>query len=209
MFRDRVDAGARLADALSDLAVRDPIVVGLPRGGVAVAAVVAGAMGADLDVMFVRKVGAPRRPELAVAAVAEDGVLVRNEDVLRGLRLSDEQLAPLVERERAALARAAATVRASRPARPVAGRNVIVVDDGIATGATVRAACRALRARGAARVVVAAPVASAESVRLLRGVADDVVCVAVPPAGRFGGVGRFYRDFAPVPDREVLRLLAH
>lgn len=181
--------------------------LGLPRGGVAVAAVVARALAAPLDVVLVRKVGAPRQPELAVAAISEDGVLVRNDDVLSVLRIGAEALAELAGRERAVLEERASVLRASRPVVPVTGRDVVVVDDGIATGATARAACQVLRARAVARLVVAAPVASTESVALLRGVADEVVCVEVPPSGRFGGVGRFYEDFSPVPDADVLRLL--
>lgn len=181
--------------------------LGLPRGGVAVAAVLARSLAAPLDVVLVRKVGAPRQPELALAAVAEDGVLVRNEDVVAALRITAEELAALAARERDVLDERAAVVRSVRAAVPVTGRNVVVVDDGIATGATMRAACQVLRARAVSRLVVAAPVAATESVQLLRGVADDVVCALVPPRGQFGGVGRFYGDFTPVPDAEVLRLL--
>lgn len=207
MFVDREDAGRQLAHALVRVALVRPVVLGLPRGGVPVAAVVARALGAPLDVILVRKVGAPGQRELAAGAVGEDDVFVGNEDVIRGARIDGAQLRKLAERERSILNARAATIRAVRSPEPIRERTVVVVDDGIATGASASAACRVATARGAAQVVVAAPVSSSEAAGQLLETADKVVCVLTPPPGGFGSVGRYYADFSPVSDEEVLRLL--
>lgn len=203
-FRDRADAGRALAARLTHLRAADPVVVGLPRGGVPVAAVVAAALGAELDVVLVRKIGAPEREELAVGAIGEDGVTVRNEAVLRELGISWDDLADRIEHERAEIRRRAAILRPG--ARPdLSGRTVILVDDGIATGATVVAALRVLRDLGAMRVVLAVPVAPPDSLAALAPLADEVVCPVTPR--RFAAVGQWYDDFTQVPDEQVRTLL--
>lgn len=207
MFVDREDAGRQLADALARGALERPVVLGLPRGGAPVAAVVARTLSAPLDVILVRKVGVPGHPELGSGAVGEDDVFVGNDDVIRDARIDAARLRKLAERERSILEGRAASIRAVRSPEPIRERTVVIVDDGIATGASAAAACRVATARGAAWVVIAAPVSSSEAMRQLREVADEVVCVLTPPPGAFGSVGRFYEDFSPVPDREVLRLL--
>lgn len=205
-FRDRVDAGTRLAAALAAVAERDKVVVlGLPRGGVVVAAEVARELGVSLDVLVVRKVGVPGHEELAAGAVASGGATVVNEDVVMatGLRRSElEQRAAQRHREVVEMEH---RLRGDRPALDLAGVTAVLVDDGLATGATMRAAAVAARQAGAARVVVAAPVASPEAVRLLEELADEVVCLRVPADLR--AVGLSYRDFSPVREEEVRRLL--
>lgn len=205
-FRDRAAAGRVLADELTELCAEDPIVLGLPRGGVPVAAEIAQVLHAPLDVVLVRKVGSPNRPELAVGAVGEDGVTVRNEAVLAELGLSWDDLVPQVERERAEIERQATALRPGEPRPELRDRTVVLVDDGIATGATVVAAARVLRRRGARRIVLAVPVAPADSLPRLREIADDVVCALAP--SRFIAVGQWYDDFAQVPDKQVCALLA-
>jgi putative phosphoribosyl transferase len=203
-FRDRVDAGRVLAARLGHLRAVAPIVVGLPRGGVPVAAVIATALGAQLDVILVRKIGAPGQEELAVGAVGEDGVTVRNDVVLRELGLTWGDLATQVAHERAEIRRRAISLR-SGPRPDLHGRTVIVVDDGIATGATVVAALRVVRDLGAGRVVLAVPVAPPDSLRVLSPLTDEVVCPSTPR--RFSAVGQFYDDFTQVPDDDVRKLL--
>jgi putative phosphoribosyl transferase len=205
-FRDRAEAGARLAARLLPLGLEHPVILALPRGGVPVAAVVARALHAPLDVALVRKLGVPYQPELAVGAIGEGGVRVLNEDVRRAARVSDAQLAEVEAAERAELDRRAAAYRRGRPPLPIAGRTVVVVDDGIATGSTAEAACRVARARGAARIVVATPVAPPASIARLRGVADEVVCVEVREP--FYAIGQWYDDFSQTSDAEVVALLA-
>jgi putative phosphoribosyl transferase len=203
-FRDRSDAGRVLARHLAHLREADPVVVGLPRGGVPVAAEVAAALEAQLDVVLVRKIGAPHRPELAVGAVGEDGVTVRNGVVLRELGLTWDDLAEQVEREREEIRRRAATLRPG-PRPDLRTRTVILVDDGIATGATVIAALRILRDLGAAHIVLAVPVAPPDSLEILAPLADEIVCPATPR--RFTAVGQWYDDFTQVPDDQVRKLL--
>ena len=203
-FRDRADAGRALAARLRHLRTANPVVVGLPRGGVPVAAEVAAALNAQLDVVLVRKIGAPDREELAVGAIGEDGVTVRNEAVLRELGLSWEGLAGRIAWERAEIRRRAAILRPG-PRPQLGGRTVILVDDGIATGATVVAALRVLRDLGATRVVLAVPVAPPESLAALAPLADEVVCPSTPR--RFAAVGQWYDDFSQVPDDQVRKLL--
>jgi putative phosphoribosyl transferase len=205
-FRDRVDAGRRLAAALLPLRAEHPVVLGLPRGGVPVAAEVARALGAPLDVVLVRKLGLPRRHELAMGAIGEQGVRVLNGAVLRTSDVSAEDLTRVEQAERAELDRRSRRIRAHWPRVPLTGRTVILVDDGIATGSTARAACQVARALGAARVVLAAPVGAPDSVEALRQVADEVVCPETPRA--FAAVGQWYDDFRPTTDEDVERLLS-
>jgi putative phosphoribosyl transferase len=205
-FRDRAQAGRKLAVRLTHLRDQDPVVVGLPRGGVPVAAEVAAALDVPLDIVLVRKVGAPHRAELAAGAVGEDGVTVRNASVLDDLGLSWEELAPIVERERAEVDRRAETLRTGRARANLRGRTVIVVDDGIATGSTVFAAIKVVRGLGAERIVLAVPVAPAGTVERMSSVADEVVCLHAP--ARFLAVGQWYQDFRQVSDDQVRALLA-
>ncbi|MEV7690509.1 phosphoribosyltransferase family protein [Streptomyces bungoensis] len=204
-FRDRTDAGRRLAARLAHLRDQDPVVLGLPRGGVPVAALVAEALDAPLDVCLVRKLGVPYQPELGMGAIGEDGVRVINEDVLHGTGVSPADLARVEEHERAVLEQRAARYRGERHPVPVAGRTVVVVDDGIATGSTARAACRVARARGAARIVLAVPVAPRSFTGRLGDDADDVVCLETPRD--FFAIGQFYGDFTQVTDDEVTACL--
>jgi putative phosphoribosyl transferase len=205
-FRDRRDAGRRLASQLTGLARESPVVVALPRGGVPVAFEIARSLGAPLDILAVRKLGAPANPEFAVGALAEDGTQVLNAAVARRIGMSSQDLEATVEREVAELRRRVRRYRDGRPPADIRGRTVIVVDDGIATGLTDLAAVRALRRRGAARIVVAVPVGPADSVALVGEEADEIVCHTIPRD--LVGVGRWYRDFTPVADEEVLALLA-
>jgi putative phosphoribosyl transferase len=205
-FRDRRDAGKQLARALDFLRDERPVVLGLPRGGVPVAAEVADALDAPLDVILVRKLGVPIQPELAMGAIGEDGVRVLNTEVLRSLH-ADAATIDAVERdERTELAARAERFRAGRPRLDLTGRTVVIVDDGIATGSTARAAIAVARAHGAAKVVLAVPVAPGRSCRELRQEADDVVCLQQPEP--FMAVGQFYRDFAQTTDAEVIDSLA-
>ncbi len=206
MFSDRRDAGRRLAELLRAYGGAGTLVVGLPRGGVVVAAEVAERLDAPLDIVVVRKLGVPWQPELGIGAIAEGGVRVLNESLVREVGVSDAELESVTRRERAELDRRVAAYRGARPRLPVAGRTVIAIDDGLATGYTARAAIASLRAAGAGRVVLAAPVAPEESVADLARVADDVVVVATP--GFFFAIGQFYGDFAQTSDDEVVALLA-
>jgi putative phosphoribosyl transferase len=204
-FRDRREAGRRLAERLSGLRAASPLVLGLPRGGVPVAFEVAKALDAPLDILVVRKLGVPFQPELGMGAVGEDGVRVVNPDVLRQARVTEAQLAEVEARERAEVEERATRLRQGRPAIPVAGRTVVIVDDGLATGGTARAAVRIAHARGAERVVLAVPVAPPETVAALRADADDVVAVETPEP--FFAIGGWYVDFSPTSDTEVVELL--
>jgi putative phosphoribosyl transferase len=208
-FLDRADAGRRLASLLAGLPTieRGPgsVVVGLPRGGIPVAYEIARALGAPLDVILVRKVGLPAQPELAMGAIGEDGVRVVNEDVVQAERVSERQFAEVEELERAELVRRAERYRADHPRVPLAGKTAIVVDDGIATGSTARAACQVARAHGAARVVLAVPLAPQASLDALASMVDDVVCAEVPEP--FLAIGQWYLDFAQTTDAEVVDLL--
>lgn len=210
-FANRHDAGAALADRLLvelDPGEPAPVVLGLPRGGVPVAAPVAAALCAPLDVLVVRKLGMPGRPELAMGAIGEDGARVLNDDVLALARLARSELATIEARERAELEARVARFRGDAAPVPLLGRTAVLVDDGIATGATMRVACRVARARGPARLVVATPVASPESLVELGRLPeiDDVVCLLAPPG--FMAVGMHYLDFRQTEDQEVARLLA-
>jgi predicted phosphoribosyltransferase len=205
-FVDRHDAGRQLADVVEPaVAGEDVVILALPRGGVPVAHEVSLKIGAPLDVLLVRKLGVPWQPELAFGAIATGDIVVMNEDHLKGLGLSEEMIHDIVERERAELDRRHQLYREGRPQIDIAGRTVVVVDDGIATGSTVRAALKSLEQRGVKRRIVACPVAAAETVRALEEEADEVICLRTPVA--FGAVGTWYDDFAPVFDSEVRRLL--
>lgn len=206
MFTDRADAGQHLAEALRHLEGENPVVLGLPRGGVPVAFQVAQALGAPLDVIVVRKLGVPYHRELGFGAIGEGGVRVINDDIVRQSRVKKEDLAAVEHAEEAELARQARRFRNDRPRVPLNGRTVIVVDDGIATGATAAAACQVVRAQGAARAVLAVPVAPPDAVAWLRTKADEVVCLSTPHA--FRAVGEWYQDFSQTPDEEVVALLA-
>lgn len=204
-FTDRDEAGRQLAQALAHHRGRDVVVLGLPRGGVPVAFEVAMALHAPLDVIVVRKLGLPGHEELAMGAVGEGGVLVTNSDVLAQGRVSASALAAAEAREREEVLRRARRFRGSTPPQPLDGRVVIIVDDGLATGATARAACLVARARGAAEVVLAVPVGAADTVAELGGVADEVVCLSTPEP--FWAVGQGYRNFDQVNDWVVVMLL--
>ncbi|NIH83257.1 phosphoribosyltransferase family protein [Amycolatopsis granulosa] len=224
-FADRRDAGRRLAARLDRWRSRDVVVLAIPRGGVPVAFEVAGALGAPLDVVLVRKLGLPFQPELALGAIGEGGLRVADPDLVRRLGVSAADLAAVEAAERSELERRAARFRAGRERVSAAGRTAIVVDDGLATGSTARVAVTAARAAGAARVVVAVPVGAAQAVAALHanaggagraddgagradcaGCADEVVCLECPP--EFTAVGQWYADFSQTPDEEVTRLLA-
>ncbi|MBC2904171.1 phosphoribosyltransferase family protein [Streptomyces cupreus] len=205
-FEDRADAGRRLARRLVNLRGRDVVVLGLPRGGMPVAHEVARELGAPLDVLVVRKLGVPWQPELGFGAVGEGGVRVLNDDVLGDVRLGPAERARVEEAERTELDRRVRRYRAGRAPLPLAGRTALVVDDGLATGGTAETACRIVRGRGAARVVLAVPVGPQSTVERLRAAADQVICLL--PVRRLGAVGAWYDDFGQVDDAEVTALLA-
>lgn len=206
LFTDRADAGRRLAEALRHLEGEDPVVLGLPRGGVPVAFQVARVLRAPLDVIVVRKLGVPYQRELGFGAIGEGGVRVISDDIVRRGRLDASDLASVEHAEAAELARQAERFRAGRQRLPLEGRTAIVVDDGVATGATAAAACEVVRAQGAARVVLAVPVAPPDAAERLRAALDEFVCLSTPFG--FSAVGEWYRDFSQTPDDEVVSLLA-
>src|ERR1035437_9174888 len=205
MFVDRADAGRRLARRLEYLRGEPGVVLGLPRGGVPVAYEVATALSAPLDVIVVRKLGVPFQPELGMGAIGEDGVRIINEEVIRLTGVSDSELAEVEVSERVELDRRARRFRGGRPRTALEGRTVVVIDDGIATGSTARAACQVARAQGATRVVLAVPVAPRSSIAEFSGVVDKMVCVDTPDW--FLGVGQWYDNFSQTPDKEVETLL--
>jgi len=207
MFRNRTEAGCRLAEALAHLRARDPVVLALPRGGVPVGYEIATALGAPLDVLLVRKIGAPLQPELAAAAVVdgEKTEIVRNPEVIEALDVGADYLRREAERQVAEIERRRRLYLGGRAPASVRGCTAIVVDDGIATGATMRAALRGVRRRHPAHLVLAVPVAPPETVAELRGEVDEVVCLETPAL--FGAIGRFYADFAQVDDERVRELL--
>ncbi|MEU3481914.1 alpha/beta family hydrolase [Streptomyces sp. NPDC033753] len=204
-FTDRTDAGRQLAARLDHLKGQDVVVLGLPRGGVPVAARVADALDAPLDICLVRKLGVPYQPELAMGALGEGGVRVLNEHVLRETGVGERDLAAVEEREHVELEQRTQRYRGSRPPVPLDGRTVVIVDDGLATGATALAACRVVRAKGAARIVLAVPVAPHGWTARLGGEADETVSVREPDF--FYAIGQFYRDFSQTTDAEVLACL--
>jgi putative phosphoribosyl transferase len=206
-FLDRHDAGRLLGQELARRPLHAPVVLGLPRGGVPVAAEVAVRLDAPLDVLVVRKLGLPGHPELAMGAVGEGGVTVLNPDVVGSSGVTPERLEEVARRERAEVESRSERFRRGRPGVELAGRTAVIVDDGAATGATARAACLIARAQGAERVVLAVPVAPPRVVDSLTaaGDADEVLCLHAPRD--FGAVGAFYEDFSQTSDAEVVRIL--
>lgn len=207
IFTDRLDGGRRLAERLLHLRHRDVVVVGLPRGGVPVAAVVAQALRAPLDVILVRKLGVPSQPELAMGAIGENGVRVLNAEVVQMVGVTSAEIVRVEARERNELERRVERFHSGRELVSLKGRVVVIVDDGIATGSTARAACQVARAHGASHIVLAVPVAPRGWEQDLAGVADEYICVAAPAA--FSAVGQFYSNFAQVTDDDVVDYLNH
>ena len=205
-FIDRDQAGTLLGDRLTQVPTTDPVVLALPRGGVPVGYRVAVALDAPLDIIVVRKLGVPFQPELAMGAIGEDGVQVMDPEMVAASGVGESEVQTVLDRERIELERQVAQYRQACPRIPLPGRTAIVVDDGIATGSTARAACLVARAHGATRVVVAAPVASRQAMGLLSQVADEVIALEQPEP--FYAVGQWYLDFQQTSDREVLSLLA-
>ena len=205
-FADRVDAGRKLADRLSAYSGRrDVIVLGLPRGGVPVAFEVARALGAPLDIFLVRKLGAPGHEELAMGAIASGGIVVIHDDVVKALKISSDVLLDEIETQRKELTRREAIYRGDRPALDVKGKTVILIDDGMATGSSMRAAVAALRRQDPARIVVAVPVGAASTCTEIQAIADECVCAVAPE--NFRAVGLWYDDFAQTVDEEVCFIL--
>lgn len=204
-YVDRSDAGRQLAQRLSHLKSEDVVVLGLPRGGVPVAYEVAKQLGAPLDVLVVRKLGVPFQPELGMGAIGEDGVRLINHAIVRAAGLQDRDIDEAEARERAELVRRVRLFRGNRRAISLAGRTVIVVDDGLATGFTARVGCRVARERGASRVILAVPVAAESTAASAADFADEVVCLATPR--QFMAIGQFYDDFSQTSDAEVISLL--
>jgi putative phosphoribosyl transferase len=204
LFHDRKEAGASLAEALLHYRDEHPIVLGLPRGGIPVAAEIARRLSAPLDLLIVRKIGCPWQPEYAIGAIAP-GVTVLNDEEIRALGIRPDQLDATIARERRELERREAVYRKGRPPLDVRDRVVILVDDGLATGTTALAAIKALRALGPRRIIFAAPVCAPDSATNLGRHADEVICLRLPP--RFRAVGLHYDDFSPTTDAEVLACL--
>jgi putative phosphoribosyl transferase len=205
MFSDRRDAGRQLSALVGHLAGPETIVLGLPRGGVPVAAEVARALDAPIDVIVVRKLGVPGHEELAMGAIGEGGVKVIHSEVVDPLGISPEAIRAVERRETIELERRVEAFRGGGASPDIAGRQVVIVDDGIATGSTIRAACQVARAQGAVRIVIAVPVAPSGWEQRLADVADELICVSAPR--RFGAIGAFYRDFRQTTDEEVTSLL--
>lgn len=205
-LKDRKAAGQALAEALQKYKeYKDVIVLGLPRGGVPVAAEIAESLGAELDLMLVRKLGTPGQRELAMGAIASVGSRVMNESVVRSLGISEAEIQQVENAERKELQRREKAYRGSRPVPKLANRCVILVDDGLATGATMRAAVDAVRQDGPAQLVIAVPVAPEDTVEMLRSEVDDLVCLATPEY--FRAIGLWYVDFSQVSDDEVRQIL--
>jgi len=206
-FQDRSDAGRRLAKALSEYKGRNAVVLALPRGGVPVAAEVAAALKAPLDLILVRKIGVPTQPELAMGAVVDGAapIVVRNEEVIELSGTTAEEFDATCARELAEIERRRQLYIGDRPRAEIAGQVVIVIDDGIATGATTRAALQAIRNRKPKELVLAVPVAPPDTITKLREAVDALICLETPEL--FGAIGYFYRDFRQVSDQEVVAIL--
>lgn len=204
-FRDRADAGTQLAARLSGIDLTDPVVLGIPRGGVVIAAVIARALGADLDVVLSRKLPTPGQPELALGAVSEDGHVVINPDVARMVHFADDELDAIRRHEESEIARRRELFRGGAPRVPVEGRSVIVTDDGIATGATMIAALQELRTQNPKELILAVPVAATSRLAEVGRWADRTECLY--DTEDFYAVGQFYDDFRQVEDEEVVESL--
>lgn len=205
IFHDRTAAGRKLAQRLNYLKNKEVVVLGLPRGGVPVAFEVAQEINAPLDVIVVRKLGVPSQPELAMGAVGEGGVVIKNDQVIQMARISTEQFAQAQARENEEVTSRATKFREGRSPVSLKGRLALIVDDGIATGSTAQAACDVARALGAEKVILAVPVGSREAVSALSIKADEVICLEIPD--NFFAVGEWYEDFSPVSDEEVVQFL--
>ena len=206
-FKDRSDAGRQLAAVLASYKDQQPVILALPRGGVPVAAEVAAALKAPLDLILVRKIGVPFQPELAMGAVVDGGapIIVRNEDVIRLAGIEEAEFKVICDSELAEIERRRQRYLGSRERVHVAGRTAIVIDDGVATGATTRAALRATRMRNPKKLILAVPVAPTESLAELRSDADEIICLE--DYEFFGAIGAYYADFNQVADEEVIELL--
>jgi len=204
-FKNREEAGRKLAERLLEWREKNPLVLAIPRGGVAVGYEIAKALKAPLDIIIPRKIGAPGNPELAIGAVTEDGTLVLNDDLVVAFRVSGDYVEVVRKREIEEIKRRRKAYLGDTPLRSLRDKTVILVDDGIATGATVRAAVESIRRQEPRVVVVAAPVAPPETVRALEGEVDEVVCLVVFEP--FFAIGQFYEDFSQVSDEEVIELL--
>lgn len=205
IFRDRIDAGQRLATLLQPIKVKDPIILGLPRGGVPVASQVAQSLHRPLDVLIVRKLGVPWQPELAFGAVGEEGQIYFNQSIVNEIGISQQERDEIVAREGEEVRKRELRFRGDRSSLDIAGKCVIIVDDGIATGATAEVACRIARSRGASEVIMAAPVAARATIEKLSAVADE--CIVLYTPDEFDAVGQWYEDFHPVTDDEVADIM--
>ncbi len=205
MFRDRVDAAQQLADRLRQRSWTNPVVLAIPRGGVVIGAVLARELNADLDVVLSRKLRAPTQPELAIGAIREDGTIILNHHAQTVPHLTDEYIEREGQNQLAEIVRRKRVLRSVRPPVPVAGRSVIVTDDGIATGSTMIAALQTVRSERPREIVVAVPVAAPDRLEEIRRWCDDVVCLLAPDD--FWAIGQFYEDFSPVEDDDVIALL--
>lgn len=206
IFRNRLDAGERLGLALQKYKNKDPVVLSIPRGGTEVAAEVARLLGAPLDVIIPRKIGAPHNPEVAIGAVTQDGTVIKDEAMVQLLGIGDKEIEAMAERVSAEISRRVDTYRGGRPGLEIKGKTVIVIDDGIATGFTVQAALKSVRSMEPSRLVLAVPVAPADTIKVLEKQVDELVCLEVPEV--FYAVGQFYHEFDQTTDDQVIELLA-
>jgi putative phosphoribosyl transferase len=205
-FTDRTDAGRKLAEELVKFAgEKNLLILALPRGGVPVAFEVAKALGAPLDVFVVRKLGVPGQEELAMGAIASGGVRVLNEEIIRSLDIFEDQIARVAANEQRELERREFVYRSGRSVSDLAGKTIILIDDGLATGATMRAAVHAIKAQNPRKLVVAVPTSAPDTCAMIRKMVDETICLITPTP--FGGVGAWYRDFSQTSDREVQQLL--
>jgi putative phosphoribosyl transferase len=206
LFKDRVDAGIKLAKELSKYAnLSDVLILALPRGGVPVAFEVAKELNVKMDVFIVRKLGVPGNEELAMGAIASDNIRVLNEDVVRSFQIPERVINMVTENERRELERRERTYRGDRPNPEIRGSTIILIDDGLATGATMRAAAAALKTKNPAKIVIAVPTAARDTCEFFRREVDEVICVSTPEP--FYGVGAWYEDFSQTTDKEVCELL--